>query len=41
VLGVPPEFQAHDERPAILAKLGLDGPGIAAAGRILNLLERG
>ena len=33
VLGVPAEFQAHDERPAILARLGLDGPGIAAAGR--------
>jgi 1-deoxy-D-xylulose-5-phosphate synthase len=36
VLGVPAEFQAHDERPAILARLGLDGPGIAAAGRILH-----
>jgi len=36
VLGVPPEFQAHDERPAILARLGLDGPGIAAAGRALH-----
>ncbi len=41
VLGVPAEFQAHDERPAILARLGLDGPGIAAAGRVLGLLERG
>ena len=36
VLGVPPEFQAHDERPAILARLGLDGPGIAAAGRAVR-----
>ncbi|HET9168124.1 MAG TPA: 1-deoxy-D-xylulose-5-phosphate synthase [Actinospica sp.] len=36
VLGVPPEFQAHDERPAILARLGLDGPGIAAAARVLH-----
>ena len=36
VLGVPPEFQAHDERPAILARLGLDGPGIAAAARGLK-----
>ena len=33
VLGVPAEFQAHDERPAILARLGLDGSGIAAAAR--------
>ena len=38
VLGVPQEFQAHDERPAILARLGLDGPGIAAAGRVLGRL---
>jgi 1-deoxy-D-xylulose-5-phosphate synthase len=36
VLGVPPEFQSHDERPAILSRLGLDGPGIAAAGRSLH-----
>jgi 1-deoxy-D-xylulose-5-phosphate synthase len=35
VLGVPAEFQAHDERGAILARLGLDGTGIAAAARML------
>jgi 1-deoxy-D-xylulose-5-phosphate synthase len=33
VLGVPAEFQVHDERPVILARLGLDGQGVAAAGR--------
>jgi 1-deoxy-D-xylulose-5-phosphate synthase len=38
VLGVPPEFQSHDERPAILARLGLDGPGIAAAGRAVGVI---
>jgi 1-deoxy-D-xylulose-5-phosphate synthase len=37
VLGVPPEFQAHDERPVILARLGLDGAGVAAAGRAAAL----
>jgi 1-deoxy-D-xylulose-5-phosphate synthase len=41
VLGVPPEFQAHDERPAILARLGLDGPGIAAAGRAVGVAAAG
>jgi 1-deoxy-D-xylulose-5-phosphate synthase len=33
ILGTPPEFLAHGEAPTILASLGLDGPGIAAAVR--------
>ena len=33
VLGVPTDFQEHDERSVILARLGLDGAGVAAAGR--------
>jgi 1-deoxy-D-xylulose-5-phosphate synthase len=33
VLGTPPEFLAHGEPGAILASLGLDGPGITAAVR--------
>ncbi len=31
VLGTPPEFLAHGEAAAILAELGLDGPGIAGS----------
>jgi 1-deoxy-D-xylulose-5-phosphate synthase len=31
ILGTPPEFLPHGEAPTILAALGLDGPGVAAA----------
>ena len=33
VLGTPAEYIPHGEAPTILASLGLDGPGIAAAVR--------
>jgi 1-deoxy-D-xylulose-5-phosphate synthase len=35
VLGVPDRYLAHGKPDAILADLGLDGPGVAAAGRAL------
>ncbi|HLI15223.1 MAG TPA: hypothetical protein VKV23_04100, partial [Acidimicrobiales bacterium] len=37
-LGVPTAYLAHDKPDAILARLGLDGPGIARAA--LEALER-
>ncbi len=33
VLGVPTEYLTHDKPDAILARLGLDGPGVAASAR--------